>query len=1292
MSTSNVIRTYNTDTRRWVSLALITFGIAALAATTAHAASTQALISGEIERMAVNNVSDPWSGGTIVVGGQTVMIPRNLLFDLPANRLTLVQIFTGAPAGCAAVGESGLAKSDTCNNRTSGGFAAIAANRTSGGNVIAGDIYIEKGREIVTGVVTYINYTDGYLRVAGAPGSPTTGVMIRMNDPAGRHTFQQGLGCSGGPNCSPDPRFTLDADNYTHVFTTGYPLCLPSTRPRTFNDTHGILGGGLRTAQAAFDGTGDALCPATNRTINNGQPVDDSRRFAPVMLNDHITAEGNFETINGVRFLSSHTFKVSRALTTKTTASQPDYMLLDEVFIDAPGFQNKRARTLFIGFATIAPADILIWSLHYDPKTNDAHEFPLATTVGCDIADGAGTCTSQGAAGGVNPIFRVRHDVDLAINTKGKLDPCAHLRADPRFLALNPCPLNGSIAEQFAILSPIPHEIQARTGKKYTDMAQPSLFTLDVQGQDATWGQYLFPFGIGLGGIEIPDFFEVNLDKVSTPYLFSGIPWNLDRRLSPAGCLASGCESTPQPLDPFPFEGLDPRVQISFPAVSYFDPLFTATSLGLVQDRILSYVSGVKGNFDGNATVLAWPPTDPGATPILATPPLLAFCPVIVNISPIANDDTATAVQATATTVSLLGNDFDLDGSLNPASVTIVGAPAHGAAVLNGAGGVTYTSAAGFAGTDTFHYTVRDTGTPSAVSNTAAVTITVTAPAAALAPTARNDAASATAGIAAAISVLANDAAAPARTLNPATVVIVTQPGNGTANANAAGTVTFTANAGSSGNSTFTYNVKDTQGAVSNDATVTVAVNAPPVAHNDFPATSAATAVTIAVLANDTDSDGTLNAASVAIVSPPATGTAVVNTATGTVLYTPAIGAVLSDTFTYTVRDNLGAVSNIATVLVSITNQLPTANPDSAATTTGVPVVINVTANDTDPDGTIAQATVALLTQPANGTAVNNLNGTITYRSAALFAGTVTFQYRVSDNLGGVSNAGIVTVVVGSIPPTANNDTATAIAGQPVTINVLANDTDPDSPINPASVAILSQPASGTATVNPNGNGTIVFTGTASTTFTYTVADIFGGVSKPATVTITIGAATNAPVAVNDSASTPVATAVDINVLANDTGNNINPASVTVVAAPANGSAAVNPATGVITYTPPAGLAGSVTFTYRFSDDQGRLSNTAKVTVQVAEAVTTSRVQFTAAGASWRIDGSTNAPLTGETVTVCIGNTINAAKILGTTIVSNNGSFSLLLTNSARPPDATNNISIRTSSGSSLLGVAVTIR
>ena len=60
---------------------------------TAHAVvPTAAPISGEIQHLSLTTPGDYWSGGTIVVGGQSIIIPRNLLADLPANRLTLWQL------------------------------------------------------------------------------------------------------------------------------------------------------------------------------------------------------------------------------------------------------------------------------------------------------------------------------------------------------------------------------------------------------------------------------------------------------------------------------------------------------------------------------------------------------------------------------------------------------------------------------------------------------------------------------------------------------------------------------------------------------------------------------------------------------------------------------------------------------------------------------------------------------------------------------------------------------------------------------------------------------------------------------------------------------------------------------------------------------------------------------------------------------------------------------------------------------------------------------------------------
>jgi fibronectin type 3 domain-containing protein len=633
---------------------LVLFAFLLLLARTAEAQTASAApITGEIERLTLNSQKDPWSGGVIVVGGQNIIIPRNLLADLPANRLTLNQIFAQAPPACLQRAESGLAKADFCNTNKTGAIATIQANRTSAGNVIAGDIFIQKGVETVKGNVTYINYTDGYFRLNGAPNDANTGVMVRLNDPGNRHTVQQGLGCQPGTvNCSPDPRFTLDRDNYTNTFSTGVPSCLPSTFARTFVDTLDLDGDSniteTLTTQSTATGTGDLLCPSTNRTPD--LVVADSRRFVPIQIGDPVEAEGNFETINGVRFLSAHTTKVGRALGTKDVAGQPDYLTLDEVGIDIAGFQNQRARTLFIGFASLN-TDVMIWSLHYDPTNNQAHEFPLATVVGCDNAGGAGTCGQNGLAAGVaGNIWKIRHDVDfLNPATKPRLDPCAHLRADPRFAGSNPCPNGGTFEEQFGVLTPIPHEIMNRTGRKFAD-STGSLKTIDILGNPATNGEYLFPLGIGLGGIVPPEFVEIDLNALDTPFSFSGIPWNLDRRLSPGGCNGP-CETTMQPLSPFPFEIIDPRTQAPVPTGPYNDPTFTASPLSNASNRILSFVDPKIGKFNGDSTVLPWPPANPALLPI--TPTNFMKQPTTCDMTPPTAPTNLTAGAANPTTINL---------------------------------------------------------------------------------------------------------------------------------------------------------------------------------------------------------------------------------------------------------------------------------------------------------------------------------------------------------------------------------------------------------------------------------------------------------------------------------------------------------------------------------------------------------------------------------------------------------------------------------------------------------------
>ena len=65
----------------------------------ALAVPTQAPLIGEVLELTVDNPADHWSGGTMVVGDERIILPRNLLIDFPANRMTLADVFAQAPAG-----------------------------------------------------------------------------------------------------------------------------------------------------------------------------------------------------------------------------------------------------------------------------------------------------------------------------------------------------------------------------------------------------------------------------------------------------------------------------------------------------------------------------------------------------------------------------------------------------------------------------------------------------------------------------------------------------------------------------------------------------------------------------------------------------------------------------------------------------------------------------------------------------------------------------------------------------------------------------------------------------------------------------------------------------------------------------------------------------------------------------------------------------------------------------------------------------------------------------------------
>ena len=162
---------------------------------------------------------------------------------------------------------------------------------------------------------------------------------------------------------------------------------------------------------------------------------------------------------------------------------------------------------------------------------------------------------------------------------------------------------------------------------------------------------------------------------------------------------------------------------------------------------------------------------------------------------------------------------------------------------------------------------------------------------------------------------------------------------------------------------------------------------------------------------------------------------------------------------------------------------------------------------------------------------------------------------------------------------------------------VLFNDSDVEGSALTASV--VTNPAHGTLTLNANGSYTYTptanYNGTDS--FTYRVSD--GSLnSNTATVSITITAVNDAPVAGNDTITVLLNTSTRIDVRANDSDVDGNPLTTSVVTGPAHGTVTVN-ADGSLQYNPTTGYTGSDTITYRVNDGTVN-SNTATVTITVA--------------------------------------------------------------------------------------------
>ncbi|QFT92824.1 Bifunctional hemolysin/adenylate cyclase precursor [Roseovarius sp. THAF9] len=423
---------------------------------------------------------------------------------------------------------------------------------------------------------------------------------------------------------------------------------------------------------------------------------------------------------------------------------------------------------------------------------------------------------------------------------------------------------------------------------------------------------------------------------------------------------------------------------------------------------------------------------------------------------------------------------------------------------------------------------------------------------------------------------------------DPLTVDSIGTPANGTLTDNGDGTYTYTPDENFNGTDSVSYTVSDPSGETST-ATITfdvAPVNDAPDAVNDVATTDEEATVTITPLDNDTDVDGdTLRITAASVPSDQGT-----LTFTDTEIeFTPAEDFFGEATISYSITDDNGGTDTAEiAVTVNNINDAPEAVDDTVSTLEDQSVTFNPADNDNDPDGDPLTVTSVTVTDPTQGSAVLNGDGTVTFTPAENYNGPVELTYTVEDP-DGASDTGSVLVNVGEVQdaPDAVDDVATTPEDTAITLTPLDNDTDPDGdtltitganvPSDQGSVTFNDTEIVFTPADNFNGDATI----------SYTITDGNGGTDS-AEIDVTVTPVNDDPVAVDDIENTDEDTPITFNPAANDT--DVDGDSLVVSAVdpidPALGEVVLN-GDGTVTLTPAENYNGPVEFTYTVSDGQG---------------------------------------------------------------------------------------------------------
>ncbi|EGQ9714223.1 tandem-95 repeat protein [Vibrio alginolyticus] len=488
-----------------------------------------------------------------------------------------------------------------------------------------------------------------------------------------------------------------------------------------------------------------------------------------------------------------------------------------------------------------------------------------------------------------------------------------------------------------------------------------------------------------------------------------------------------------------------------------------------------------------------------------------------INDAPVAKALTINTDEDTASAaVSARSQAEDVEDGIPTGDLSLVSLPQKGqVAIDQTVGTFVYTPNPNENGSDSFTYTIAD----SEGGVSLAATVSVNIGSVNDSPVAEEDSFTFDEDITSTLDILSNDSDIEDGSFTPSSITLQDLgQGEGVysfamVSVNVDGTLKIVPTANVNGQHSFTYMLTDSGQAVSVPATVTLnitPVNDAPVAVDNSAQLLEGGSFEVNVLGNDSDADvgDSFELTSVTVVDTPAHGSVNV-TASGAIVYNPNENYFGEDSFTYTVADLAGAVSNAATVTMTVTpvNDAPMAQAQSQTLDEDNSLVITLVGSDIDNDDDTLQYLIT--EQVSYGVLEQLTNNSWRYTPEADFNGSDFFLFKVNDgDLDSTEVLVDLTVNAVNDTPTATDISATGEEEIPLTITLNGNDAEGSS----LSYQIVKSPVNGNVTVTGNH---AVYTGNSNffgqDSFTYSVSDgeLTSGV---ALVTITVNNVNDAPV------------------------------------------------------------------------------------------------------------------------------------------------------------------------------------